>query len=281
MSCDLSIQIMADIQERESPSKSCNDLQITTALLWRTSSGIQGDLPSTQGTHLLGLHCDRILAAARDFSWTTILDKFHGRKGHENFHALLSQQIPVAIKQSGLESTFWKIRIIVSKDGKIHFLPVPVTLEPVQGIPTWPELPSELPEVPASQAGRVVVDCVPTTASTFTTHKTTSRKHYDEARTRSNIEHRAPSESEILLFNKDNQIMEASLCTPYFLRDEIWITPALSSGGNAGVSRRLALEANLCIEQVLRVDELVDGELIWLSNAVRGFMPGRLHILQK
>jgi 4-amino-4-deoxychorismate lyase len=230
---------------------------------------------------MIQLHCARILAAARVFSWTAVLDNFDGRSGHAYFHALLSQQVPIKIQQTSLESTVWKVRILVSEDGNVQVLPAPVDLQRVKGIPVWPELPSKLPEPPANQACRVLVDRIPTSASTLTTHKTSSRGHYDKARTRFNIEGDAPTESEVLLFNEDKEVMEASLCTPYFLRNGVWITPAFSSGGNAGVSRRLALEAGLCIEQVLQVDELMEGEMIWLSNAVRGFMPGRLHLLQR
>ena len=87
-----------------------------------------------------------------------------------------------------------------------------------------------------------------------------------------------PAQSEVLLFNEKREITEASLCTPFFFQRGVWTTPPLSSGGNAGVSRRMALEAGLCVEEVLHIDELVDGQIIWLSNAVRGFMQGKLHL---
>lgn len=94
--------------------------------------------------------------------------------------------------------------------------------------------------------------------------------------------------------------MEGSITTPYFRRrrrrrrrrsgvshglkdkehtddddnnNDKWVTPPLSSGGNAGVTRRYALEHGFCIEQVVRVEDLVDGEECWLSNGVRGFIP--------
>ena len=275
--------MMAEIQERvEASFSSCHNLQITTALLWSMSSRIQPNQHVTQQeAHLINLHCDRILAAARAFSWTAVLDTFDRTSGHQYFHALLHQQIPVAIEQSSLQSVDWKIRILVSQDGKVEISPAPIILHPVNGVPRWPRVPEKLSEVSSIEVCLVLVDSVPTPASEFTTHKTNSRKHYDEARSRCNIEHDAPTESEVLLFNEAHEVMEASLCTPYFLRNGLWVTPALSSGGNAGVSRRVAFEAGLCVEKTLHIDELIVGEIIWLSNAVRGFMPGRLQLLQK
>ena len=222
--------------------------------------------------HVLGLHCDRILAAAQALSWTDVLQILD----RANLHTVLCRQIPIAIKQSGLVSVSWKVRVLVSKDGGIQISPAPVVLISINGIPRWPNVPEILFETPSTDVCKVLIDSVATLASEFTKHKTTSRKHYDDARARANIEHMAPTESEVLLFNEDCEIMEASLCTPYFCRDGLWITPPLSSGGNAGVSRRMALEASLCIEKTLHTDELVPGEMVWLSNAVRGFMPGRL-----
>lgn len=61
-----------------------------------------------------------------------------------------------------------------------------------------------------------------------------------------------------------------------------WVTPPLSSGGNAGTSRRYALTAQMCVEEVVRVEELqrLEGknDRVWLSNGVRGFMPAVLKL---
>ena len=258
-------------------SSPSHDFQITTALLWRVPDGVQVDQHLEKlEAHVLALHCDRVLAAARAFSWTDTLKILEREGDSKSLRALLCRQIPIAIKHSGLNSVNWKVRVLVSEDGDIQILPAPIVLNSINGIPPWPNVPEILFETPSSDVCKVLIDSVATLASEFTKHKTTSRKHYDDARARANIEHMAPTESEVLLFNEDGEIMEASLCTTYFCRDGLWITPHLSSGGNAGVSRRMALEAGLCIERTLHIDELVPSEMVWLSNAVRGFMPGRL-----
>lgn len=65
--------------------------------------------------------------------------------------------------------------------------------------------------------------------------------------------------------------MEGTLTTPYFFRDGRWITPAEECGGNRGTTRRWALDAGLCEEGVLRRESVREGEVVWLSNGVRGF----------
>lgn len=65
--------------------------------------------------------------------------------------------------------------------------------------------------------------------------------------------------------------MEGTLTTPYFFREGRWITPAEGCGGNRGTTRRWALDAGLCEEGVLRRESVREGEVVWLSNGVRGF----------
>ena len=98
---------------------------------------------------------------------------------------------------------------------------------------------------------------------------------YDSARSRAGLG--GPSaEAEVLLVNHKGQIMEGSMTTPYFRREGRWITPPLSSGGQAGTTRRWALEKGLCVEQVIEAEELEDGEDVWISSGVRGFRRGKI-----
>jgi 4-amino-4-deoxychorismate lyase len=268
------------LRDEEEASVLAPKLFITTALLWQPPESFQHTKRALLAeSHVLDLHCDRILAAAEALSWQAVIKLFSGETGRGHFHAILHESIPDVIKISNLVSSTWKVRVLVSEDGSSQVLPAPVSLSLVSGIPQWPLLPKKLHQIPlGSEVSRVFVDRQPTVASILTTHKTTYRSHYDDARSRCNIEHHGPMQSEVLLFNEDQEVMEASLCTPYFLRDGVWMTPTLSSGGNAGVSRRMALEGGLCVEKIFHVGELCDGERIWLSNAVRGFMQGRMDL---
>ncbi|EGC45196.1 conserved hypothetical protein [Histoplasma capsulatum var. duboisii H88] len=158
------------------------------------------------------------------------------------------------------------------------------------------------------------LDTEPTSPSLFTRHKTTVRDQYTASRERAGITASPHDKTEVLLYNPAGEVMEGSITTVYFRRRRkqgpgpaaasgststpgeagdgdcnsvddpgyYWVTPPLSSGGNAGTSRRYALTAQMCMEEVVRVEELqeLEGEndRVWLSNGVRGFMPAILKL---
>ncbi|KAI5287580.1 hypothetical protein KEM52_001519, partial [Ascosphaera acerosa] len=65
----------------------------------------------------------------------------------------------------------------------------------------------------------------------------------------------------------------ASDSAPLSARD-MWVTPPLSTGCNASTTRAYALAQGMCREEAVSVASIVDGEEIWLSNGLRGFVPG-------
>lgn len=117
----------------------------------------------------------------------------------------------------------------------------------------------------------VVVDYQPTNPRMSTGFKTSDRVDYDRARASG-----ATATQEVLLYSTTGEVMDASITTPYFFRGGQWMTPHASSGGQLGATRQWALDRMLCMEQVVLVESLCDGETIWLSNALRGFFPARL-----
>ena len=68
--------------------------------------------------------------------------------------------------------------------------------------------------------------------------------------------------------------MEGCISTPYFMRDNKWITPQASCGGNIGTTRRWAVEQGLCKLGVVKLDSVKRGEIIVLSNGAIGFQAG-------
>ncbi|KAJ5780757.1 Aminotransferase class IV [Penicillium paradoxum] len=217
--------------------------------------------PQNSPYYLLAYHRDRLIATARHFRWNEALDWLE--QDPQRLEEFLDASIPDRSKA-------WRLRIVVNSKGKARveanptasvdmmtlFIP---SLHPNSSLPVW----------------RVYVDTQSTTPSGFTTHKTTARDEYTSARLRAGII--SPAESaEVLVVNPDGEVMEGSITTPYFLRGNMWITPPLSSGGNAGTTRRYALSQGFCLEQTISRDELVDGEFCWLSNGVRGFMRGQI-----
>lgn len=120
----------------------------------------------------------------------------------------------------------------------------------------------------------VCLDIQPTERSAHTSFKTSTRQAYDRARQAAEC---TPAASkEVLLYNNDRQIMDASITTPYFHRDCRWVTPPASAGGQQGTTRRWALANGICLEQDVPLDTLREGEIVWLSNAARGFFSARL-----
>ena len=227
--------------------------------------------PHTAPYYLLPYHQNRLINAARHFQWEKALE-------------FLNQDLSFLVQ---VFDTFipdmskpWRLRIVIDRDGSCNVEANPTT--PVQLLNFVPfQAPSQ------SDKWLVYVDTVRTVPSAFTTHKTTARVNYTAARERAGI--KSPQElAEVLVVNPEGQIMEGSITTPYFRRraskrhaEDVdkrttakWITPPLSSGGNAGTTRQYALDQGLCTGQVITATELVDGEECWLSNGVRGFVRG-------
>ena len=142
--------------------------------------------------------------------------------------------------------------------------------------------PTSLPVVPITEPSwslRLFPE--PVEPSLYTSHKTTNRVVYDDARN-SLLSAKVPGHEsllqEILIMNSSREIMEGSLTTPYFFRRGKWITPAVSCGGNIGTTRRWALEHDICVEGFIKDEELKEGEVVWMSNGVRGWGWGKLNM---
>ncbi|PLB53763.1 hypothetical protein P170DRAFT_346133 [Aspergillus steynii IBT 23096] len=223
--------------------------------------------------YLLPYHQDRLLSAAQCFKWQAAIEFLE--KDRDQFLQFLDTFIPDKTKP-------WRLRIVIDQHGVGTVEANPTTTIDLSGL----LVPSETNT--SSSPWRVYVDTQPTTPSAFTTHKTTARDDYTSARLRSGIQ--SPQEqAEVLVVNPQGEIMEGSITTPYFRRKESvsetddragqaigpdWITPPLSSGGNAGTTRRYALAQGFCTEKIIRATDLIDGEECWLSNGARGFIRG-------
>ncbi|KAL4903920.1 hypothetical protein BDW74DRAFT_35399 [Aspergillus multicolor] len=214
--------------------------------------------------YLLPYHQERLRSAARYFNWANAV------RFLEQDLAQFAQYLDRFIPQNG---KCWRVRIVMDQSGgcKVEYAAterielenflVPFIISSTSA--PWP----------------VLVDTAYTTPSGLTTHKTTAREDYTAARARAGIA-TLQANAEVLLVNPRGEIMEGSITTPYFRRQyhngPEWITPPLSSGGNAGTSRRYALVQGFCSEEVVTTRDLIDGELCLLSNGVRGFFYGKI-----
>jgi len=260
---------------------------------WDSSSSIH-----TTGSpfYMLPYHRDRMLFAAQNFHWTTAFSTISGPTGFSHLLSKLSQSI-------GLQSTTpLRVRILLDFKGEITIEtnPVPETskfnLFPARLPPPRSSQPPPLKlspltggaltlgpqdevhgDPPREEVWTVVPDTTRTASSEYTTYKTTTRSMYNSARERIGL--RDGEKKEVLILSeKEGEVMEGSLTSCFFWREGKWVTPPVESGGQAGTTRRWALERGLCVEGVVRVDELVDGEECWISNGVKGFMLGNVKL---
>lgn len=224
------------------------------------------------------LHQERLIRSAEAFSWSYVADWLSGPLGLQRLAEAVVAEVHSRVASASSAICF-KGRLTVSRDAAIGVECSPLATEPSNQADSGMCLPKEL--ILGSMGLRsckVVLDTEPLRPSLFTTHKTSARIPYERARERANISKVTLDHGEVLLFNPSKEIMEASISTPYFYRAGRWVTPPLSSGGNAGVTRRVALEKGLCAEEIVDVDSLWHGETVWVSNGVRGFVMGTLHL---
>ena len=253
---------------------SSNEFRIITSL--RLVLGEHNHL--IDADHIISYHRDRLLAATKAFGWTEAASCLKDPilkliEEAVSGHSPKSLPYPSTI-------AVYKVRVQLDSKGKVFIDSSVISQYPADSYQLGHLIPDTLhqPNNISQRNCKVLLDIQPTQSSLFTKHKTTLRSPYDQARLRLGISQAGPLDAEVLLFNTQMEIMEASLCTIYFYRGQRWITPHENCGGNLGVTRRLALEKGLCVEGTIKVNEIIQGEKVWLSNAVRGFFIGRIHL---
>jgi 4-amino-4-deoxychorismate lyase len=250
------------------------NLYIFSSYLWNGNGDAERD--DDHGKHcFLPYHRDRLVSAARALGWAGVANFLDGKVGIKRLSNAVEEHLATT-SHTGVATLTRKIKVCIYENNSFY----------VESVFTAPEDPLNVFPMPTKLSRMDVLatycvvrlDVEPTPLSLFTSHKTSERSQYDRARRAAAIVHEPPTAAEILLFNPQNEIMECSLSTPYFQRNDRWVTPPLSCGGNAGVTRRLALELGLCNEQVVPTESLCHQEAIWISNGVRGFFPGIVHL---
>jgi branched-subunit amino acid aminotransferase/4-amino-4-deoxychorismate lyase len=118
----------------------------------------------------------------------------------------------------------------------------------------------------------ISLDTQPTEPTESTIIKTYDRSAYDRARSAVGITSFV-EQREVLLYTAQGLILDGSLSTPYFHRGGRWVTPASNTGGQQGSTRRWALGKGLAAEDDVEVKSLTEGEVVFMSNAIKGFFP--------
>ncbi|RVX75565.1 hypothetical protein B0A52_00918 [Exophiala mesophila] len=284
----------------------------------------QDDVKDWQNQHEtnLALHTERLQKSAEAFGWNDLATHIQ-----QSGPSLLEQHLfQAAQNQSKNDPSLdpeagsfrmFRTRLEISNTGSITVTITAMTpaSQPISLLthetsvfnPPPRQSPPPLVSDPSPESlCQLGVDTQATASTLFTTHKTSYRAPYDTARSRSHSPQLTPTtpptKAEVLLFNPQREITEASFSTVYFFRGGQWITPHASCGGNLGVTRRRALAGGFCVEGVVTLPssgagplqskkqieetrvggqpwQIQHGEIVWLSNAVRGFFKARVALV--
>ncbi|CAK8716957.1 Para-aminobenzoate synthetase [Candidatus Electrothrix laxa] len=231
-------------------TKSKADFQLIETLLWHSENGY----------FLLNYHLERLEDSAR---------YFHFCHDHEKVQECLKKtaaKLSADIKnkedknkEEGLQS---RVRLLLHRDGHLEISSVPLPK---------PELSDPVSEKPAEVIfSQEQVDA----SDPHRFHKTTRRGLYTR-------EFQRATEQgcyDILFTNTAGEITEGAI-TNIFLRlkkNAFLLTPPVNCGLLAGTYRRMLLEQGKAIEQVLRMEDLLKAEELYVANSVRGLVPVRL-----
>jgi len=226
-------------------------------------------------------HRQRLIEAAKAFGWIEA-SQHSNLKDLHSWTEWLKTQISIwesETKEYGPK----KVRVLLNKSSEMS-----VTLSRVPETTLDVLYPEDLSLEPNSSKFpmyRIMLDTQPTKFTKLTWLKTTRRPMYDTARERMpqileslGQDPAQNSNNEVLLYNEQGDIIEGSVTNVYFWRNDTWTTPFVGPdhGGLEGTARKWAISKGLCKEGRIPKDSIQNGELVWISNGVRGFLPGNI-----
>lgn len=247
--------------------------------------------------YMLDYHQWRMLEAAKYWGWTKAVDTLRGPEGLARLEAFVLDRLPLDDLSN---SQARRVKILLSQEGELRLKSSVVPPAPLANL-----FPDQLPAPDDTEDPRspmdmhlgplslsppydIYLDKEVTSRSEFTHYKTTKREMYDQARQRAGLQPTDATKEVLVVNQATGLIMEGSLTTPYFWRGGRWVTPPVSasfsaddgSGGQSGTTRRWALKRDLACEEEVLASSVADGEGVWLSNGVRGFVFGRIRRLE-
>ncbi|MDP8236073.1 MAG: chorismate-binding protein [Candidatus Erginobacter occultus] len=185
-----------------------------------------------EGYILLERHLERLEGSARHFGFA-----FDPARARRRLRA----------RAAGLAGSPHKVRLLLRPDGSLLCSARP------------------LPSRPDRKPLRVAFALSPVDSrDPFLRHKTTRREVYENARAG------RPGFDEVILFNERGEVTEAAAANVVIRSGGELITPPLSSGLLPGTLRAELLKSGEIRERVIRREELVGADEIYLINSVRG-----------
>jgi len=162
----------------------------------------------------------------------------------------------LAEEEKQFADTAMRVRLLLHKDGRIKVSSTPLVS---------PDLGEELAKV-AFSSGKVDPD------NPFFYHKTTMRELYNRARQ----EAERWGLYEMLFTNTRGEVTEGTISNLFVEENGRLYTPPVSCGLLPGTFRRSFLEAGKAEERVLRVEDVVAADALYVANSVRGLVQVRL-----
>jgi 4-amino-4-deoxychorismate lyase len=240
--------------------------------------------------YMLDYHRDRMLKAASYWGWDEAVAAIEGASGLARLESFVTEQLGQDTSDQPR-----RVKVLLSREGHLGLESsvVPATsltnLFPKQLGERDDHSSADSRDSPLGQLGLsppyvVHLDAPLTRRSEYTHYKTTKRDMYDQARERAGLKPTDATQEVLIVDEATGCIMEGSLTTPYFFRGGRWVTPPVArefsadggSGGQDGTTRRWALERGLAVEEEIKARDVADGEAVWLSNGVRGFVYGKV-----
>ena len=147
-----------------------------------------------------------------------------------------------------LKNGLYKIRLVAYQDGEITISHSPVADDPNQ-----------------TKTITISKDKI-NSQSIFQHHKTSHREHYNQAYDKAEKD----GFYDILFFNENNDLVEASRHNIFIKKGDKYLTPPLKSGALNGIERQNFMLRNKVKEVSLSMEDLLNADQILLTNSVRG-----------
>jgi len=200
-------------------------------------------------------HLKRLLQSAQSFGFKLNID--HIIEELDKTKVMLTKSsLPFGTSQEvnsnvpNLENCLYKIRLTTYQDGevKINYQSIAQDSDTTKTI--------------------TISDDKVNSQSIFQHHKTSHREHYNLAYDKA----KKNGFYDVLFFNENKQLVEASRHNVFIKKDGEFFTPSLKTGALNGIQRQEFMNKNKVKEIEITSGELIAADQILLSNSVRGIV---------
>ena len=197
----------------------------------------------SKGYFLLGLHMERLENSARFFRIPCNIEMVRRRLEE--------------IESNFSKDKAYRIRLLIDKNGKLS----------VSSSEFSQDSTDEIPYITIS-------DRKTDSRNIFLYHKTTNRSLYESEYDR----YKRDGFVDVVFENERGEITEGAITNVFVEKDGVFMTPPVECGLLDGVFRKHLLRGGQgrFVEKVLRRDDLIEADAIYLSNSVRGLFKVQL-----